>query len=987
MPNRCVPVSPGAELRVVRMGTGTHGLGRRASIVLAVAMALTFAGQQALAVQVAPGGAGTFRATANAPAPTTKALPELAGSSDLSAAGLARQAQALGVGRGSDKADSRVVSIVNAASAHGGEAALTRARQNGLQVAGASVRVIVEASDVAKARASAALAGATVEGTAGNLVQVLVAPGRLASLINGAGVAYIRPPMIHTEDAVTDEAVASTNASTWQGAGVGGAGVKVAVIDDGFIGYTSAQATGDLPASLTTVDDCGGQFNSASAHGTAVAEIVYKMAPQAQLYLICISTEVDLANAEAYAKSNGIQIINHSISWYNTSRGDGLGAPGTPDATVADAQWNGILWVNSAGNDAQDHWTGGFVDNGHGLQEFAPWTDGDGFAIGTDETQCVALKWDSWPVTAQDFDLYVVNSNGTVLAASENVQDGTEPPVESTCYTNSGAPTVLYVVIANYSASQSPRFDLFLPGAGQIQFSVATGSVSEPASSPYAFSVGAVCWAGNTVEPYSSEGPTIDGRMAPDISGPDQVSTSIYGNFAGCGAYAGFAGTSASAPHVVGAAALVKSANPAFSVAQLESYLMAGATDLGPVGGDNVTGAGMIHLKVWPTSAGIFDVSGYFTGDATGATYHPLTPVRILDTRTNLGIAGALPSHVAKTLHVTGVGGVPADAIAVSGNLTVTAQTSLGFLYLGPNAMNNPTSSTLNFPVGDDRANAVTVPLAGDGSLSVTYAAPTLAASAQVIFDVSGYFTAAATGATYHPLTPTRILDTRSNLGITGALANRVAETFQVTGFGGVPAGAIAVTGNLTVTQQTALGYLYLGPDATNNPTSSTLNFPVGDDRANSVAVPLAADGSLSVTYASSYSGAKAHVIFDVSGYYTADTTGATYHPLTPTRILDTRSNVGLSGKLVTRVARTFQVSGAGGVPSGALAVTGNLTVTQQTGLGFMYLGPAAANNPTSSTLNFPVGDDRANAVIVPLAVDGSLSITYAAPFSAATPT
>jgi hypothetical protein len=89
---------------------------------------------------------------------------------------------------------------------------------------------------------------------------------------------------------------------------------------------------------------------------------------------------------------------------------------------------------------------------------------------------------------------------------------------------------------------------------------------------------------------------------------------------------------------------------------------------------------------------------------------------------------------------VTGHGGVPTGATAATGNLTVTGQTSLGYLYIGPNAANNPTSSTLNFPVGDDRANAVTVALGAGGTLSATYAAPTLGPTAQVIFDVTGYF-------------------------------------------------------------------------------------------------------------------------------------------------------------------------------------------------------------------------------------------------------
>jgi hypothetical protein len=263
----------------------------------------------------------------------------------------------------------------------------------------------------------------------------------------------------------------------------------------------------------------------------------------------------------------------------------------------------------------------------------------------------------------------------------------------------------------------------------------------------------------------------------------------------------------------------------------------------------------------------IFDVTGYFTPDMSGATYHALTPARILDSRDHTGGLGIFSSHVAQTFQVTGNGGVAANATAVTGNLTVTGQSSAGFLYIGPAAQNNPTSSTLNFPLGDDRANAVTVALGAGGKLSVTYAAPTLGPTAQVIFDVTGYFVPDTSGATYVPLNPTRLLDTRSNTGLTGPSSSHVARPFAVTG-GVVPANAVAVTGNLTVTQQTSAGFLFIGPVAMNNPTSSTLNFPVGDDRANAVTVALGTGGTLSVTYAASTLGPTAHVLFDVTGYF-----------------------------------------------------------------------------------------------------------------------
>ena len=365
------------------------------------------------------------------------------------------------------------------------------------------------------------------------------------------------------------------------------------------------------------------------------------------------------------------------------------------------------------------------------------------------------------------------------------------------------------------------------------------------------------------------------------------------------------------------------------------------------------------------------------TSVSAAATYHPVAPARLLDTRNGTGLSGAFSSQVARTFKVTGTV-VPANATAVTGNLTVTQQTSLGYLFVGPVAENQPSTSTLNFPVLDDRANAVTVAIGAGGTLSVTYAAPAPGPTAQVIFDVTGYFTPDTSGATYHGVTPTRILDTRDGTGgLSGPFGNQVSRTFTVAGAGPVPANAIAVTGNVSVTGQTNAGFLAVGPIATNSPSTSTLNFPAGDDRANAVTVALGAGGTLSITYAAGPPAATAQVLFDVTGYFTADATGASYVPVFPVRLLDSRSGVGLSGPFATDMARTFQVSGVA-VPTGASAVTGNLTVTRQTSPGFLSLGPIAVNNPTTSTLNFPIADNRANAATVALGAGGTLSVTFA---------
>jgi spore germination protein YaaH len=121
---------------------------------------------------------------------------------------------------------------------------------------------------------------------------------------------------------------------------------------------------------------------------------------------------------------------------------------------------------------------------------------------------------------------------------------------------------------------------------------------------------------------------------------------------------------------------------------------------------------------------------------------------------------------------------------------------------------------------------------------------------------------------TYHALPPTRILDTRAGLGA-GRLRMGLPASFAVAGRGGVPAtGAVAVTGNLTVVGQTGAGYVSLGPTEVTSPTTSTINVPLGDIRANGVTVQLGS-GRLWAVYRAARSSDTTQLLFDVTGYYT----------------------------------------------------------------------------------------------------------------------
>ena len=502
------------------------------------------------------------------------------------------------------KLDSQLAALSRTLQQRGVGAALDEARQRRLGTKDVRVRVVIEAAPNARAAvaAGAASLGGTIEAEYANLVQALVPIQALDALAGRADVIRVAPPAIPEPLAVTGEEVAATGANAWHAAAINGTGVKIAIIDLGFGGLAARQAAGDLPAGVVTQDFCNGGFNGPEVHGVGVAEIVHEMAPSAQLYLLCVGTQVQLGQAKDYAKAQGVHIINHSVGWFNTSRGDGSGGAGTPDGIVEDARASGILWVNSAGNSAQRHWSGSFSSpDGDGFHNFTDSDEGNTIQINSGDQVCVRLKWDSWPTTAQDYDLYLVRlADGVFVGASENQQSGTQPPTEALCYINPGATQAFEIAIFRFSATQAPRFDLFTSGGSTLQYQTAAGSVVEPATAPEAFAAGAICWQNNALESFSSRGPTIDGRIKPDIAGQDAVSGGTYGNSTGCGS--GFTGTSAAAPAVAGAAALVRQANPAFGPLQLQSFLEGRAIDQGVPGKDNEFGFGRLALGSPPST-------------------------------------------------------------------------------------------------------------------------------------------------------------------------------------------------------------------------------------------------------------------------------------------------------------------------------------------------------------------------------------------------
>jgi hypothetical protein len=271
---------------------------------------------------------------------------------------------------------------------------------------------------------------------------------------------------------------------------------------------------------------------------------------------------------------------------------------------------------------------------------------------------------------------------------------------------------------------------------------------------------------------------------------------------------------------------------------------------------------------------------------------------------------------------------------------------------------------------------------------------------------------------TFTPIQPARILDTRTvaeggaYIGLYGKFVVGTVRTFQVANanyVGGgalkaVPLGATAVTGNLTVTGQGKYtGLIALGPKVAataTGPTSepTTLNFlgatKNAENRANNVTVGLAPNGTLQAVYRGT-AGATVHVIFDVTGYFTTSASGARYHTVTPDRILDTRSSV-VGGqthwppgspvqKFPNRQVRTVKVTNQAGVagttpvPTGATAITANITIVNHTSGGYLAFGPTMDPSKLStSSVNAMAGVITANGITVALNGSGDLQAIWA---------
>ncbi|HOV48709.1 MAG TPA: two-component regulator propeller domain-containing protein [Anaerolineae bacterium] len=417
---------------------------------------------------------------------------------------------------------------------------------------------------------------------------------------------------------ITTEALALIGASEYHAAGYRGAGVKVAVIDEAFTGLADRIAGGELPANVVTrrFTAGGGAVETleedGEGHGAACAEIIYDIAPEAQLYLVQVDSLIATLEAVLdYLRQEGVRVVSISMSTLSPGRGDGSGRTAesaTPLYPLLDAARDaGMLIVKSAGNYAQQHYRGEFSDaDGDGWHEFGRSRMGIveetlPVQLHQGKTVNLTLAWDDWgddplrPVASATYELYLFDRQGVEVARSVAPRAGISAPAQRITFTSTFDGVYTIRIRRSEPGSPSHMLEVFAIGedAALTAHVTPAGSLGLPGDARSVLTVGAVNVSTGRLVPYSSRGPTADGRIKPDLSSYSFVSvaTPDYGPY-------GFSGTSAAAPHVAGMAAVLLSApgQANLSVAELEARLRAAARDQGTPGMDPLWGAGIAQL-------------------------------------------------------------------------------------------------------------------------------------------------------------------------------------------------------------------------------------------------------------------------------------------------------------------------------------------------------------------------------------------------------
>ena len=328
---------------------------------------------------------------------------------------------------------------------------------------------------------------------------------------------------------------------------------------------------------------------------------------------------------------------------------------------------------------------------------------------------------------------------------------------------------------------------------------------------------------------------------------------------------------------------------------------------------------------------------------AAPSGFVPIVPKRVLDTRDPMlgGASGKLGAGRTVSIDVSQI--VPKDAIATVLSVTATGSCKPGYLTVFACGARPPTSN-INYEIGRTTAG-VAITTMTFGNVCIFAANAT-----DLVVDVMGAFTPG--GDRFHPMSPTRWLDTRGApvqlAQITGARVAPTQTQVSLRGQGGVPTDATAVWINLTVADPTTPTVLtaYPGPCGS-PPLSSNVNARARRSTASSVLVGIGVDGSICVL---TFTGSS-QIVIDVAGWFGPGAGGLAYLPSAPARLLDTR----LNGGKPTNAENAVHVDGVSIL---------NIAAVDSAALGYVTARPCGSPL-LSSLINTTTGEDTANLIAV----------------------
>jgi Metallo-peptidase family M12/IPT/TIG domain len=202
---------------------------------------------------------------------------------------------------------------------------------------------------------------------------------------------------------------------------------------------------------------------------------------------------------------------------------------------------------------------------------------------------------------------------------------------------------------------------------------------------------------------------------------------------------------------------------------------------------------------------------------------------------------------------------------------------------------------------------------------------------------------------------------------VAGPVVSAISPTSGST-TGGTP---VTITGSgFTAPATVKIGGTSAASVVVVNATTITAGTPAGAAGAADVSVIVTGNQGATLVGGFTYSSSGSQAPPSVSS-------ATTLHPLTPCRLLDTRNAAAPLGgpSLGGSSQRSFVLTSTCGVPSGAVAVSANVTVVNPAAQGDLLVYPSGISAPTASTISFRAGKTRANNSQIYLALDGSIVV------------